>query len=453
MKIIKKLLAISLVLTVMIAISQTGIMAASFSASANKTSVEANGSFSITVNVDGAGKFSITGNNATPDTSSIWCDNSCSFNVKAGASGTSSVNIVAVDATGNDETPITGTKTVSVSIKAQSNQQPSSPPSSNSSGTSQSNNSSNTTVAKSGDNALKSLTVSEGTLFPEFKQDVYEYTLELHGNSTKKLLIEASANSSKATVSGNGEFELPFGESEYEIKVVAENGNPQIYKIKVNYIEEPVLRVPFGNYSIGILSIPPESVSMTDFETKTIKYNDKDIEVLSSNLKDLVLVYGEDETGEKAYYIFEEKEGIVAKYETVAVSGYNIVVLTPSDEQKQIEGFKYGQVEIGGKKVNGWNYLKDGWEHYKLIYGMDETGQTHYFQYDSETDTIQIIGEEQIQAYQQFGNNSSQSLLIICFVAIGVISLITIACVIRISQLKKKIKSENDEQEVMINKK
>lgn len=120
MKRISKVLKHFVVVSLLIGICTTAVAAASFSLSKSKSTVKPGGSFTVTITVNGAGKFGIVGSNATVSTSSIWCENSCRFTVTAGSEGTAKVTVTAQDATGWDETPVTGSKSVSVSVKANS---------------------------------------------------------------------------------------------------------------------------------------------------------------------------------------------------------------------------------------------------------------------------------------------------------------------------------------------
>ena len=87
--------------------------------------------------------------------------------------------------------------------------------------------------AKSNDNNLKELSVSNGTLSPAFDPNVTSYTVEVDEN-VESIDINGSANHSKAEVTGMGTKTLNSGSNQFEIKVKAENGEVKSYTVVVN---------------------------------------------------------------------------------------------------------------------------------------------------------------------------------------------------------------------------
>ena len=87
--------------------------------------------------------------------------------------------------------------------------------------------------SKSSDANLKSIIVSKGSLSPEFDPSVTSYTVDLDESATA-ITIGATANDSKATVSGIGIKTLSKGPNTYTIKVTAEDGTRKEYTITVN---------------------------------------------------------------------------------------------------------------------------------------------------------------------------------------------------------------------------
>ncbi|MCI5967784.1 MAG: cadherin-like beta sandwich domain-containing protein, partial [Tenericutes bacterium] len=84
----------------------------------------------------------------------------------------------------------------------------------------------------SSDATLKSLTVSSGTLTPEFVSSKTEYTVSVP-YSVSTITIGATVNNSEATVTGTGDKELVVGENKIEITVTAQNRDTKTYTITV----------------------------------------------------------------------------------------------------------------------------------------------------------------------------------------------------------------------------
>ncbi|MBR3953361.1 MAG: S8 family serine peptidase [Oscillospiraceae bacterium] len=83
---------------------------------------------------------------------------------------------------------------------------------------------------KSRDNKLKSLTVENAVLTPEFDPNVTEYNV-LAAEAVKKLSIIAEANDSNATVEIDNPELVPGATTVVTITVTAENGDVRVYKI------------------------------------------------------------------------------------------------------------------------------------------------------------------------------------------------------------------------------
>lgn len=87
---------------------------------------------------------------------------------------------------------------------------------------------------KSTDNTLASLTISEGTLSPEFNPGVTEYQAKV-GEKITSLVVSAQPNDAKASViSVSGADKLQTGANKVQIVVQAENGVKKTYTIQVN---------------------------------------------------------------------------------------------------------------------------------------------------------------------------------------------------------------------------
>lgn len=448
-RILKIILAGMLILSMLVTMLPMVANAASFSISSNKSSVSPNGTFTVTITVPGAGQFSVSGNNATVSSSSVWCEDKCSVTATAGKSGTASVTVSAVDATGYDETAVTGSKTVSVKINT-----PSSNTGNSSSGNT--NTPSKPAYIKSSVNTLKGLTISTGELSPKFDSETTSYTVNLKGNNLK-LQIDAVKTDSKSKVSGTGEFELETGENKFEIKVTAENGNPKIYKLTVLVEEEPVAFSNYEGKKLGLVSLPADVKGMDGFEEIVVDYDGTKVEGLYDSFKKLTLVYAMDEE-EKTYNYFiwdTETKTIKAKYETINLSGCNLVLVEVPSEKQQMNGFEYKNIVIDGKKLMGWSFNDNNFVNYKLFYAMDESGQERLYQYEETTNTIQPYSNA---APVSLGNYNSMAkeaeenkeLLKLLFIAIGVLSFLIVVVVILLilnkSKYKKMLKEYTNSQ-------
>lgn len=87
------------------------------------------------------------------------------------------------------------------------------------------------TKPKSSDNSLADLKV-DGISVYNFSSSKTMYTLK--DNSGTNVIISASPNDSKASISGTGNKELKYGQNTFNVIVTAENGSKKTYTIVIN---------------------------------------------------------------------------------------------------------------------------------------------------------------------------------------------------------------------------
>ena len=97
---------------------------------------------------------------------------------------------------------------------------------------------------------LASLAVSVGTLTPEFRRDVREYTV-IVPNETERITVTASPLNAAATVTGTGEQVLAVGANTVTLTVTAESGAAETYTLSVHRRAPEAPVTVTGPYSFG----------------------------------------------------------------------------------------------------------------------------------------------------------------------------------------------------------
>ncbi len=389
---IVQFLLIVLMMTTFINLNLSDVIAASFSVSASSSSVSPGGTFSVNISVGGAGRFSISASNGSV-VSSAFIDGSGSIKVTAGQSGKTTVTVTATDVTATDETPITGSKSVSVSIKSQSNNNTSGNSGSSTGGSSSNGNTSSnsgtsqSTDNKSKDNNLASLSVSTGTLSPKFSASTTTYKVDLTSD-VKKISISAKANDSKATVSGTGEHELKVGENNLTVTVKAENGSKKIYTISVYVTEKPTQFIKKGNQEYGILNDLSKADLPKGFEKTTLTVDGTEVTGLKNDKLKMTLLYLQDSEQKTGFYVYENNE-IISEYKTISVNGKNYVVLEVNDEIKGIDNLKTGTIKIAETEMKCWTFEDQEHANYSVVYLMNDAGEKNLYSYESTEGTLQ----------------------------------------------------------------
>lgn len=378
----------TIVLTLFLSFHIVGVNAASFSVSRSKSSVSPGGSFTVSISANGAGQFSVSASNGSVSSSSLWVDGSESVTCTAGSSGSTTVTVTAVDATGYDESPISGSKSVSVSIQSASSNQSSS---SSTSSQSQAPTTPKKEDTRSKVNTLSSLTVSSGTLSPKFSSNKTSYTLNLT-SEVESLEINAKATDSKAKVSGTGKKALKIGTQAFDITVTAENGSKKTYVINVNVEEKPTVFTQFKDQKLGILKNLSGVKAPNGYKSTNIQLEGQDVQAWTNEASTMTIAYLMNEKGEKTFYVVEDGK-VIGQYQTITVLSKEYTLLTIPDSMKQQDGLKSSKVKIGDVEIEGWNFEDEKLHNYSVVYLMNEAGEKGLYVYEGTEGTLQKYTE------------------------------------------------------------
>lgn len=137
---------------------------------------------------------------------------------------------------------------------------------------------------KSNNNYLKDLSVTEGTLSPNFDRQVIEYSLKVDNNKGE-IYITANAEDSEAKVNGTGKIDIN-NISEHKIEVIASSGTTRTYFIKI---------------------VKENEENIVDKNERKDELSDKELEeniIMSSNaIKEEKLDYDTQKNGEVKKYL------------------------------------------------------------------------------------------------------------------------------------------------------
>lgn len=380
------------------------IEAATFIVSSSTGSVSSGGTFTVTISVPGSGMFYISGNNASPSVSSLYCDTACSFSVSAGSSGTASVTATAgAPGTANevtafeDDSNITGSKSVSVAIISANGGSASNGGSSSNGSNSESNTPVDATDSPDKNDEeennklmqLSELSISDGTLTPSFSPNIKEYTVNLI-QEINKITVDANSSEEGAEISGNGEHSLKVGNNVIEVSVANASGERKsTYKITV-IVESPKVYLTGFDEKLGVLSLNNAPI-LDGFEDYVLTINKEEVTARKNTNNGLILLYMINEDGDANYYIYdEEKKKITSIYIPVSLLGNNYAIVTVPEKMKSMTGLTYKKVTISEQEFDGWAFKNKSFKNYSLVYLMDENADTYLYQYESTKNTFQI---------------------------------------------------------------
>lgn len=425
------------------------------------------------------GSVAARSSNATIISADSWCNRgeTVSATAQAGSVGTASVYFVTVDVTdvSNPSNPVQGSSGVnlggkSVQVSNPSSQKPTiggSSGSGNSGGSSGNQGSYQTPqvnqpqtpqgdpLETKSDNAnLSSLTISKGTLAPAFSAEKTNYSVSLEKEDTS-VRVEATAEDSKATVSGTGDISLKPGDNEITISVTAEDGTVKKYIIKAMVDESPDVYVDYNGKKLGVVKKVDEEVIPASFEKTMISLEGKNVEAWHSNLSNITIVYMIDDNNEKNFYLYDENTQMICSvYKPIALLGRNVAIIDIPAELQDRAGMKYGEVEVDTIKLMGWIFSDPSFENYVLLYLMDDKGQMHYYLYEKSENTLQLYSRQapitQTQYEQLLDDLQSRMIMVL---ALAITNVVTLAVLLVVVFKKRKPKNKKQtKQKVQVRK-
>ena len=290
-------------------------------------------------------------------------------------------------------------------------------------------------VTKSSDNNLKSLSIDNTTLSPEFNKDNLEYSVELESDITK-IKVNAETNDSKASVSGIGEIDVKEGQNKIEVVVTAENGSTKTYIINA-YVKEkdPIKVKSSGNNYTVVRNL--DGITIPDnFEEVDVRIDDEIVKGFYNKVSNITLVALKDKKGNISLFIYDLNKFTYTKYNSITSSNANIIIIKPDKNIKIPHKYYEVNFEYNGETIKGYTLGENS--QFRIIYGIDsQTGEKTFYQYDLVNNTIQRFYNEQVEIYV---NLIKKCKFVFLILGISIIVLIIIIIIL----LSRNIKFKNN---------
>lgn len=260
-------------------------------------------------------------------------------------------------------------------------------------------------VTYSSNNYLKSLTIDNYKLTPEFNKNTFKYNVELPANTTE-IKINATKEDNTASISGTGKRKVSEGVNKLVIKVTAENGNTKEYIINATVKELDPIEITLENEKFNVIRKKEQLPKVNSTYTQTtIKINNEDVPGLKSEITKYTLIGLKDNSGNINLYIYDEINNSYTIYNEVT---FNKLVIIPLDEDTTIKipkGYKKASIIVNEQTITGYKSSNS----YPIFIGMNiETGEKNLYSYDEEENTIQrFINNENNKGNNLLGNITS----------------------------------------------
>ena len=295
----------------------------------------------------------------------------------------------------------------------------------------------NNEASESADNSLKALTISPGTLSPDFKGSTTKYTATVD-NSVTSIAVSATPVNEKATIeSVTGNTNLAVGANVVQIVVKAENGTTATYKItvtrqaagttgsettatggengddgngdsetpedteEVDTTETQVSAadVVINNTTYHIADNFTEEQIPADFIEATVNFRGTECRGLTFDKGTISLIYLETDNVDATtgrFFIYDETRDVVYDFMkfTAGESSYVIPLLAPLDSVLP-ESYVQVSLQMPGNTVMTAYQLpvEDGEEasDFYIFYGVNQDGTEGWYQYDAAEGTYQRV--------------------------------------------------------------
>ena len=273
---------------------------------------------------------------------------------------------------------------------------------------------------KESESRLASLSIDGYSI--DFNRDNTNYSISVNPDVTS-ININASAVSSRASISGTGTKEIDLEGNQFDIICTAENGSSKVYTINVTVVDQNPINAKIGEkeYTIvksrKILTAPV----LTDETETTI--NDFKVPSYTNEKSNIVIVGLKDSDGYVKYAIYNNGE--YKLYNENKSSELLLLI-----EKKELKGYKETKVTINNIEYDAYE-LDD---RFKIVYAMNlSNGEYNFYKYDTKDNTFQYFNNSSETKADQ---KKSNILRVICIV-LAIIVVILVGVIVYLTVIKK----------------
>ena len=411
----KKKLLIMILLTFALIFNTSYVNAASLDIKANNYTVTTGSTVKVTVSANGlTGKFSVSSSDSGVLSGGIngdWLENnSKTYTFNAKKVGTATITVNAVNAADSSTSVnFTGSKTITIKVVKPRE--------------------------KSTNNDLKTLKVEGSELSPEFNKDTLEYTVSVE-SSVEKVKIIAETEDGYASMTGDGEKEVSEGDNEFAVVVTSETGIEKKYTIKVIVADStPIVKeYKNKNYTIVKRSSLLEKPNEEFIETTTTIDNNV-VPAFYNEKLDITVIVARDEQQRLTYFVYNENNNTIEKYEQIVSEPVTIVI---GNTEEEIEGYEKKSVDINGQDYEGYQIDNST----VLIYGKNiKNNKEGWYKYNLKEQSIQSFDvDNYLQSIEDNENKINEYKVVVLVLSGLTIFLLLILVIVIIS--KRKLRQE-----------
>lgn len=251
-----------------------------------------------------------------------------------------------------------------------------------------------TTGEVSADNSvkLKSLSVQDAALSPEFSPDTLSYQVKVE-ETTREVLIRASASDSDSLVIGTGAKEVEPGINSFKITCRNRDGDEQVYTVEILVGDMGEKTVEIDGEECQIIEEFDKELIPSTFAEAEVQIENAAVEGIYSKAFD---VYGVAVAsgGENISFRIVENGSISDEISVLELAEHFFLMRPVAVDMKLREGYEWGELRVGEQTVYGWTHKKEGYGNLIQLYLKSESGEEGIFQYDTQENTIIKYSED-----------------------------------------------------------
>ena len=291
---------------------------------------------------------------------------------------------------------------------------------------------------------LKGLTVSSGTLSPNFSPDVTEYSVTIE-NSVTELYVSVSKADPSATYTVKGSKDMKVGVNQRAITLTAENGNTKTYTITITRLDESG-NVPSEENDTPVNQAIEVTVNgdiyyvQDDFSTENLPlgfnvidyaFNGQTVPAISDGVYNIVLLSQPDGSVSNFYAVLGDN-----KFEEIIFVelGGSVYTILPAKEiptgYSLVNDCQINEVSVPAYKNTSAS------SDFFLVYAKGPGGQNAFYNYDALDNTLQralnlTFGEKEDED-NQVNEEITYASVISAFMELGLSAKIVVVTIIAI---------------------
>ncbi len=240
-------------------------------------------------------------------------------------------------------------------------------------------------------NKLSSITLSDGTLSPNFTSETMTYTAKVNANVSKVTInaIKSSAKASFVNGYGSREVNLSYGENKVLVKVISENEVERIYSIFITRADDRS-----NNNYLKSLSIDKGTIGFKKDTLEyaiTVNYNVDKATIIAAVEDKTALIAG---TGEKTLEVGKNEFEIVVTAENTSKKTYKVTVTRLSENETPSSNANLKELKILGYDTLSFNSAK---QEYEINLKDGDTSLDLTYLVDDATSVVSVDGNKNLK--------------------------------------------------------